>query len=381
MKWGPVIIGLSLAVVLSAWGTGLGESQSAPIEIGLNVDYTGAAPHEGHGVFNGAALAFEQQNAKGGINGHKIEWKLGDNQCDPSVGINAVQKLIADHVVVMIGSNCSSVTLAQMPIIQRAGVPMLAVTDVSPKITEQAGVGGNPWMFRLNPNSTSLATSLAVQVIAKQVKSLAILVVSTDFGHGVADLVSKNVPGVNVVMTADYQEGQGDFRALLTKMASLHPEGLLIADDYPGVAQIVNQIHELGIPVPKLYSNGDAVEPAIFPLLGNPHYADGLVEASQWFPGMPDTDYVAKAVKARYGEDMNVNLGLGYFGGTTLIRAMSLIKGDITPTSVADALRKVDFDLPGFGRVKFDAHNQAHPYMFVVGIVDGKIKIISRVIT
>ena len=381
MKWQLRIVGLGLAAVLAGCGAVFGQPVSSPIRVGLNVDYTGVSPQEGHGVFDGARLAFEQQNAKGGINGRKIEWELGDNQCDPSVGINSVQRLIADRVIAMIGSDCSSVTLAQMPIIQRVGVPMLAVTDLSPKITEQAGVGGNPWMFRLNPNATSVATTLARQVIAKQVKSLAILVVSTDYGHSVADLVSKNVAGVKVVMSADYQQGTGDLRPLLTKMASLHPEGLLIADGYPGTARIINQMHELGIPMPKLYDTGDAVEPAIFPLLGDHHWADGLVESSQWFPGMADAEYLAKVVQARYGYPIYVHVGLGYFGATTLIRAISSINGAITPAAVADALRKTDFYLAGFGPVKFDAHDQAHPYMFVVGIVDGKIKIVTRVKT
>ncbi len=39
----------------------------------------------------------------------------------------------------MLGAHCSSATLATMPIIQEAGIPMLTGISSSPKITELSG--------------------------------------------------------------------------------------------------------------------------------------------------------------------------------------------------------------------------------------------------
>ncbi len=352
-----------------------------PILIGLNVDYTGASAFEGHGVAQGAELAFEQINAKGGVNGHQIKWVLGDNQCDPSVGINAIRSLISSNVVGMIGSNCSSVTLAQMPILKSSQVPMVSVTDASPKITEQAGVGGNPWEFRINVNDDLLTATLGKQVIVPAVKRLAVLSQQTDHGHAVVNAIQTNVPGVTIVSVDYFQLGQSDYRGVLTKYKSLNIDGLLIGGDYPEASSIINQMHEVGLTNVKLFSRGITVTNQLFKLLGNPHWADGIVEATWWAPGLADSQYLADAYKARWNAPLDPNGGVGYFGALTLIQALQSISGDVTRQAVRDALEKVNFDIAGFGHVQFDDHHQAHPAMILDGVTDGAIHIIKSIPT
>lgn len=369
--WGLVV--MVLALVVSVGGPGFGAPGSAPIKIGMNMDYSGAAAFEGQGVFKGASLAFDEQNAAGGVNGHTIIPILADNQCDPSVGINAIRSLIAANVDAIIGSNCSSVTLAQMPILQSAKIPMLSVEDSNPKITQQAGVGGNQWEFRLNVNDEVLASVFGQRVIAKEVKTLAILAAETDYGRGVVDVVQQNLPGVKVTSVDYFRLGTSDFRSILTKVKSESPAGVLIVGDYPEGSQIINQLHEVGLANVKLYARGETVAPDIFKLLGDPHWADGIKEATFWAPGLPPSKYLEDKYQAKYKEPLTRVSGMGYFGAKTIMQAISLIQGPVTPAAIRDALEKLDFDLPGIGRVKFDAHHQAHYPMVIDGIVDGKI--------
>jgi branched-chain amino acid transport system substrate-binding protein len=363
---------LVLALVINSVGVGFGAA-SPDIKIGLNMDYSGAAAFEGQGVYKGALMAFDEQNAAGGVNGHKIIPILADNQCDPSVGINAIRSLIAANVDAIIGSNCSSVTLAQMPIIQTAKIPMLAVEDSNPRITQQAGVGGNSWMFRLNVNDEVLASVFGKRVIAKEVKTLAILAAETDYGKGVVEVIQKNLPGVKVVSVDYFRLGQSDFRSVLTKVKSESPEGVLIVGDYPEGSQIINQLHEIGLTNVKLYARGETVAPDIFKLLGDPHWADGIKEATFWAPGLPASKYLEDKYKAKYNEPLTRVNGMGYFGAKVIMQAISLVSGPVTPASIRNALEKVSFDLPGLGHVKFDDHHQAHYPMVIDGIVDGKI--------
>ena len=377
------LLGYAFVVVcvVSLAGPGFSAPGAAPVKIGLNMDYSGAAAFEGQGVYKGATLAFDEANAAGGVNGHRFIPILGDNQCDPSVGINAIRSLIAANVDAIIGSNCSSVTLGQMPIIQSARIPMLAVEDSNPKITEQAGVGGNIWMFRLNVNDEAMAVVFGRRVIAKEVKTLAILAAQTDYGRGVVDAMRANTPGVTIV-SADYaQLGQSDFRSILTKVKAESPEGVLIAFDYPEGSQILNQMHEVGLTNVKVYSRGVIVAPEVFKLLANPHWADGIKEANFWAPGLPQSKYLEDKYSARYHEPLTRPSGMGYFGAKTLMQAVSMIHGPVTPAAIRSALEKVNFDLPGLGHVQFDSHHQAHYPMALTGIVDGKIVNIATVPT
>jgi branched-chain amino acid transport system substrate-binding protein len=378
------ISGFGIALLMAVMGlaeAGLGAPVAAPVKIGMNMDYSGAAAFEGQAVWKGALLAFDEANVVGGVNGHKIVPILADNQCDPSVGINAIRSLIAANVDAIIGSNCSSVTLAQMPIIERARIPMLSVEDSNPKITQEAGVGGNKWMFRLNVNDEALASVFGRRVISKEVTTLAILAAQTDYGRGVVDVIQKNLPGVKVLSVDYFQLGQSDYRSILTKVKSESPEGVLIVGDYPEASQIINQMHEVGLSHVKLYARGETVAPAIFKLLGNPHWADGIKEATFWAPGLPASKYLEDKFQAKYHEPLTRPSGMGYFGAKTLIEAISMIKGPVTPAAVRDALEKVNFDIPGLGHVQFDAHHQAHYPMVIDGIVNGKIVDLETVAT
>jgi len=72
---------------------------------------------------------------------------------------------------------------------------------------------------------------------------------------------------------------------------------------------------------------------------------------------------------------------MGYFGAKTLMQAVSMINGRVTPAAIRSALEKVNFDIPGLGHVQFDSHHQAHYPMAVTGIVNGKIVNLATVPT
>ena len=70
-------------------------SQAAgPIKIGLDVPSSGSDAFEGTHIAKGVQLALEEQNAKGGIGGRQLQTVLGDNQCDPGVGVNSARYLV-----------------------------------------------------------------------------------------------------------------------------------------------------------------------------------------------------------------------------------------------------------------------------------------------
>ena len=377
-RWLVLIASMTLAVLAQA---GPASSQQGPIKVGLDVPASGGDAFEGHEISQGAQLAFEEQNAAGGVGGRRVETVLGDNQCDPAVGVNSVRRLVnVDKVDAMIGSGCSSVTLAVMPILQQGGVPSLDVTATNPRITQQSGVGGNPWKFRLNLNDELMATVFARRVIAKEVKSLAIFAVQTDYGRGASEIFKRELPGVRVVSEEYYPIGQAEFRSILTRTKSLNPEGFLLIADYPEAAQIISQAREVGMSGFKVYGRGTVVTPEMLKLLQNACWADGAKEANFWAPNEATKD-LANRYQARFKEPLTRTSGMGYFGAQTLLQAMKTIKGDINAKSIRDALEKIDFNLPGLGQVKFDDHHQVHYPMYILAVQNCQVNILETVPT
>src|SRR3981189_3232556 len=128
----------------------VGQAGAQPIKVGVNEPRTGAFAASGTYVINGAKIAADEINAKGGILGKKIELIIEDNKSNPTEAAAVAEKLItSDKVPVMMGAWGSSLTLAVMPKLVEYEVPMVVETSSAGKIT----TSGNPYVFRISPPS------------------------------------------------------------------------------------------------------------------------------------------------------------------------------------------------------------------------------------
>src|ERR1700688_377852 len=112
------------------------------IVIGASVPDTGPAAAPAMWQRWGYQMALDEANAAGGVLGKKVELLAYDNRCNPSEAVNVANKLIEAKVVAIVGAHCSSATLATMPLLATAKIPMVEGIASSPKITELSGVGG-----------------------------------------------------------------------------------------------------------------------------------------------------------------------------------------------------------------------------------------------
>jgi branched-chain amino acid transport system substrate-binding protein len=88
-----------------------GGSGSAPIKIGAVSSITGPIPIP-DGT-NGATAYFDALNAKGGINGHKIQYIIDDDQANPATSAQDARQLVdSDNVVALVGGE----SLVECPI-------------------------------------------------------------------------------------------------------------------------------------------------------------------------------------------------------------------------------------------------------------------------
>ncbi|MDC6711353.1 ABC transporter substrate-binding protein, partial [Leclercia adecarboxylata] len=118
----------------------------------------------GRDIRDGAQLAVDEINAKGGVLGRQLSMVVADETEDPEKGISAIKKLTADEKVdVLIGGYTSGVTLAQLPHITRAKTIALTGGAASPAITAKVkqNYDTNKYIFRTGVlNSLHLANGL-----------------------------------------------------------------------------------------------------------------------------------------------------------------------------------------------------------------------------
>src|SRR5438093_6440016 len=100
-------------------------AQDKTIKIGALFPISGPGSYFGAQDKQGVELALEQLN-KDGVNGYKFVVQYEDSSCVPLPATQAAKRLIEQFKPdVIIGEECSDATLAVMPIVEQAKVPLL----------------------------------------------------------------------------------------------------------------------------------------------------------------------------------------------------------------------------------------------------------------
>ena len=119
------------------------------IRIGLVSEITGPNAEAGSYTINGAKLALEQINKKGGILGKQVELVIEDNQSTNPGTVLAFSKLGGNKdIPAIIGPIRSTQVQAASPTIQKAGIPVM-IGGTDPSLTHV----NNPWVFRCRSES------------------------------------------------------------------------------------------------------------------------------------------------------------------------------------------------------------------------------------
>ncbi|MEK6711764.1 MAG: ABC transporter substrate-binding protein [Nitrospinota bacterium] len=135
-------LALSLFVVWTALLLAAPVSRAAEaVKIGVAGPLTGDQAAFGEMLKNGALLAVEEWNAKGGValKGKKVKVEIlwGDDRHDPREGVSIAHKFVNSGVVGVVGHFNSSVSIPASGVYAEAGVVQITPASTNPKLTEQ----------------------------------------------------------------------------------------------------------------------------------------------------------------------------------------------------------------------------------------------------
>ena len=355
----------------------------APIRIGVIQPLSGPVAASGNYVRMGAEIARDWINARGGVNGRKVDLVIEDNKSDPKEAASAAEKLIVrDKVPAIMGAWGSSMTLAAMPKLQEYGVPMVVETSSAASITRS----GNPWVFRISPPSEMEALGLAQYVDQLGVKRADFLAVNTDWGRGAVtafgDMLKKKGAAVGAPEYMD--QAATDMNAQITKIKGGGGDTLFLTTAVEQITLVLKQSQEQRLARKIVTTGGSSSPTQLIKQAGAA--AEGtyhIVFFMPWFPeAMPDGK-LAKAFVDEWTKRGHPFEGLtegfrGHDGIATIAEAVK-IAGKDEPKAIREALWKVSFTGVN-GPIKFDKDGpagkesgQSKPSIFVVQIKDGKV--------
>ena len=190
------------------------------IKIGALFPMSGPGSYFGAQDKQGVELALEQLN-KADINGYKFEVQYEDSSCSPLPATQAAKRLLDQFKPdVVIGEECSDATLAVMPVMELAKVPLLNAGSSAIKITDP----GNPWTFRIMPNEVMQGVDIATKAYNQfNARTAVLLHENTNAGIGNANVFAETFTKLGGKILADIGFGRdvNDFTSIATRVAGL----------------------------------------------------------------------------------------------------------------------------------------------------------------
>ena len=315
---------LSLALVTGCGAAG--EQKSAEvIKVGGNLELSGGAAAFGQYAEQAIKLAFDQQNAKGGVLGKQLEYVSADNKSDPGESTVAATKLASQNkVVAMLGPMTSGNTLAAVQVVTDNKVPLITPSGTSDNVTFENGQV-KPWIFRacfIDPFQGQVAANFASDNL-KAKKAAMFIDQKGDYSKGLADAFEENFKkaGGEIVATEQYVAASDkDFRATLVRIKAAKPDVVFVPGYYEEVGLIVKQAREMGMNQTFLGGDGwgspQLVDVAGKAALENTYYVNhGAMDD----PGMAQ---FIKDFKGKYNSEPDTFAALGYDSANLLIKAI-----------------------------------------------------------
>lgn len=368
-----------LSAIALVW-SGLAMAQQPPIIIGLSSANTGGAAIATERERWGVNLALEEINAAGGVLGRRLEVMPVDNRCNPAEAVNAANRLIEARVPVIIGAHCSSATLATMPLIMQAQIPLVTTIASSPRITELSGVGGNPWTFRLNPGDDHMMLALGRYIATRRPFSrVSIIAEDSDFGRGGIEMFVPQMrqAGVEVLSTDIYPMGLPDYTSILTRVQQRRPEAIALFQVGGDQVNFLRQAMQLGIRIPytgRAELGGENVQ---FITAGG---MEGSISAWNYSHEVntPENRAFAQRIFQRHNLQPVLQVWAGYDSVRMIAQAIREANS-AEPARIRDALQAIRFRTVMGETVNFDRNNQAGKVVVIQAVRNRQIVIAELV--
>ncbi len=349
---------LAVVVVLA---TMVAACRPAPktLKVAILAPLSGDVATFGASTRDGALLAVDEWNAKGGVLGMKIETVVEDSQCEAEPASSAANKVInQDKVKFIIGEVCSKASIPVSEIVDATGGKALQIspTSTNPKVTIREDGSAKTTVFRacfIDPFQGTVAATFALQKL--NAKTAAVLLdQGNDYVRGLAEFFRDAFEkgGGKVVVWETYTAGDTDFTAILTKVKDANPDVLFLPDYYSTVNVIAAQANQMGIKAAKLGGDGwdspDLDKAATAGGFFTNHYSSEDTR--------PVVQEFVKKYQAKYGKVPDALAALAYDAANILFQAIQQAGTD-DPLKVAQTMEKGSFSVVS-GDITFDAqHN------------------------
>jgi branched-chain amino acid transport system substrate-binding protein len=328
------------AAALLAAALHAGAEGKEPLKIGALLSVTGPAAFLGAPEARTLEMLVEELNAKGGVDGRKIQLIVKDTAGDPAKAVSFAKQLMEEEkVFAIIGPATSGETLAVKPVVEEGKTLLLSCAAAEVIVNPVAA-----HVFKVAPKDGYAAEMIFRRMKKMGVKRIGLLSSNTGFGKAGKDQVEKLAPahGIEIAVSDVYDKAATDLTAEVTKLKGANVQAILNWSIEPAQSIVIKNARQVGLKVPIFQSHGfanvqyakaagAAAEGVMFP-------ASRIVVAESLAEKHPQKVVVAaykKAYEARYKEDVSTFGGHAYDALMILVSAVKQVGLDGEKVRVA----------------------------------------------
>ncbi|MDR3474165.1 MAG: ABC transporter substrate-binding protein [Devosia sp.] len=347
------------------------------ITIGTYTDLSGVTVAWGVNNSNAYRMAFDEVNAKGGINGRKIKYIVEDNQYQIPRSIQAANKLInRDNVFLLVANGGTPMNNAVLPEQLEKGVPNIFPLTSARSMYEPFH---HLKFGLLSSYYDQMRAGVKYFVEKKGKKRLCAAYQDTDFGK---DLMSgvwdqTKAMGLKLVAETTHKPTDTDFSASVAKLHDAQCDVIFVGTIVRDTNQLLSAIRKTGWDV-DVVGQVASYDTAIADVPGGTN--EGFYTVTSFVLVDPEdtrpavADFIKK-YHALYGKDPNPAAQIGYTGAQLLIQGLQNAGKDLTVDSFVAGMEKIkDYkDIFGSPTITFGPNkHQGASESFLLQVKGGK---------
>jgi branched-chain amino acid transport system substrate-binding protein len=304
-----------------------------PVKVGAILAVTGPASFLGVPEARTLEMLVDEINAKGGVDGRKLELIVRDTGGSPEKAISFAKQLIEeDDVFAIIGPTTSGETMAVKTIAEEGKTLLLSCAAAEVIVNPVA-----PHVFKVAPKDSYAAEMIFRRMKKMGVTRIGVLSSNTGFGKAGKEQVEKLAPahGIQIAVNETYDKGATDLTAEVTKLKAANVQAVLNWSIEPAQSIVIKNIRQIGLTVPVFQSHGfanvqyakaagAAAEGVLFPA-GRLVVTDALAAHD---PQKPVLVSYKTAYESRFKEDVSTFGGHAYDAIMLLAEVIKASGGD-----------------------------------------------------
>jgi len=345
------------------------------IKIGVAGAHSGDLAYYGLPTINTAELVVAQYNAKGGINGKKVELLIEDDFCNPEMAINTATKLVTDGVDVVLGHICSGPTKAALPIYKEAGVIVMSPSATNVDLTKSGNYSN---FFRtIFPDDAEAKAMVDFTLATLGAKRIAVVYDKGDYGKNRAEFAKELIEASGKAEVVFYEEGAPhpvDYTAIVQEIKRKRADAVIFGGYHPEASKIVSMMKKKRIDIPFVSDSG--VKDDTFIKVAGINSEGVYASGPQDNAANPIAIAAIEDHKKAYNSDPGPFYEKAYSAALALLNAIEKA-GSTDSDAIVMALQTEIVETP-VGNIHFNAKGDAVGVGFVMYVVkDGKYVVVK----